>query len=231
MSASSTESLAPVTDQALVDQARQGSHAAFTELVCRHNGYFIRVAHSMGANGTSEDAVQQAWMKIFQKLDQFEGGSSFRTWATSIVRNNVFESYRHVHNDLSLDTDHEPTGNAVESVTVARWAERLPSSDKSLELLPEVVSVRAAIARLSPELQTVIAKVIEGYTVREIADDLKLPFVGAKLLVYNARQEIRQALRKTIWKSTPEQRCKYKGRPSSIRSAESTTSTNGSDFS
>jgi RNA polymerase sigma-70 factor, ECF subfamily len=82
-------------DDSLVRAARQGDLAAFEELVFRHRDPIYARAFSMTRN--EEDAVdlsQEAWIKGWQRLGQFQGDSSFTTWMTRIVINLCLDHLR-----------------------------------------------------------------------------------------------------------------------------------------
>jgi RNA polymerase sigma-70 factor (ECF subfamily) len=82
-------------DQPLVRAARRGDMAAFEELVARHRDRIYARAYSMMRN--EEEAVdlsQEAWVKGWQRLRQFEGQSSFGTWMTRIVINLCLDQLR-----------------------------------------------------------------------------------------------------------------------------------------
>src|SRR5579872_771986 len=82
-------------DQALVRAAQQGDMAAFEELVVRHRDRIYARAYSMMRN--EEEAIdlsQEAWVKSWQRLKQFQGESSFGTWMTRIVINLCLDQLR-----------------------------------------------------------------------------------------------------------------------------------------
>ena len=82
-------------DDALVKAARQGELAAFEELVFRHRDQIYARAFSMTRH--EQDAVdlsQEAWVKGWQRLAQFQGESSFATWMTRIVINLCLDHLR-----------------------------------------------------------------------------------------------------------------------------------------
>src|SRR6516165_6848502 len=82
-------------DQALVKAARAGDTAAFEELVARHRDKIYARAYSMMRN--EEEAIdlsQEAWVKGWQRLAQFQGESSFGTWMTRIVINLCLDQLR-----------------------------------------------------------------------------------------------------------------------------------------
>jgi RNA polymerase sigma-70 factor (ECF subfamily) len=82
-------------DEALVRSAQKGDLNAFEELVARHRDKIYGRAFSMMRN--EEEAVdlsQEAWVKAWQKLSQFEGESSFATWLTRITINLCLDRIR-----------------------------------------------------------------------------------------------------------------------------------------
>jgi RNA polymerase sigma-70 factor (ECF subfamily) len=82
-------------DDALVKSARRGDMKAFEELVARHRDKIFARAFSMMRN--EDDAVdlsQEAWVKGWQRLKQFQGESSFATWMTRIVINLCLDQLR-----------------------------------------------------------------------------------------------------------------------------------------
>jgi RNA polymerase sigma-70 factor, ECF subfamily len=69
--------------------------AAFEELVARHRDRIYARAYSMMRN--EEEAVdlsQEAWVKGWQRLRQFQGESSFGTWMTRVVINLCLDQLR-----------------------------------------------------------------------------------------------------------------------------------------
>ena len=82
-------------DELLVRSAQQGDMAAFEELVARHRDKIFARAYSMTRN--EQDAIdlsQEAWVKAWQRLKQFQRASSFGTWVTRIVINLCLDQLR-----------------------------------------------------------------------------------------------------------------------------------------
>ena len=82
-------------DTALVREAQKGDTGAFEELVFRHRDKIYARAFSMMRN--EEEAIdlsQEAWVKGWQRLVQFQGESSFTTWMTRIVINLCLDQLR-----------------------------------------------------------------------------------------------------------------------------------------
>jgi len=100
-------------DKALVRAAQQGDMAAFEELVARHRDKIYARAYSMMRN--EEEAIdlsQEAWVKGWQRLSQFQGDSSFGTWMTRIVINLCLDQLRKQkrHRTESMEELNEESG-------------------------------------------------------------------------------------------------------------------------
>src|SRR5712664_527303 len=84
-----------VSDEKLVRGAQKGDMVAFEELVVRHRDKIYARAYSMMRN--EEEAIdlsQEAWVKGWQRLAQFQGEASFGTWMTRIVINLCLDQLR-----------------------------------------------------------------------------------------------------------------------------------------
>ena len=100
-------------DKALVQQAQKGDMLAFEELVARHRDKIYARAYSMMRN--EEEAIdlsQEAWVKAWQRLAQFQGDSSFATWLTRIVINLCLDQIRRQkrHRAESIEAMDEESG-------------------------------------------------------------------------------------------------------------------------
>jgi RNA polymerase sigma-70 factor, ECF subfamily len=82
-------------DAALVKAAQKGDTDAFEELVARHRDKIYARAFSMVRNEDEAiDLSQEAWVKGWQRLAQFQGDSSFATWMTRITINLCLDELR-----------------------------------------------------------------------------------------------------------------------------------------
>lgn len=82
-------------DETLVHMSQKGDLAAFEELVARHRDKIYARAFSMMRNEDEAlDLSQEAWVKSWQRLKQFQGQSSFVTWLTRIVINLCLDQLR-----------------------------------------------------------------------------------------------------------------------------------------
>jgi RNA polymerase sigma-70 factor (ECF subfamily) len=75
-------------EEELVRRSRSGDRSAFARLVEEHQTVARRVATAvLGSGGDADDVVQEAFMRAYTRLAQFDGGRSFRPWLLAIVAN------------------------------------------------------------------------------------------------------------------------------------------------
>ena len=108
-------------DAALVRKAQKGDMGAFEELVARHRDKIYARAYSMMRN--EEEAIdlsQEAWVKGWQRLEQFQGESSFATWMTRIVINLCLDQLRKQkrHRTESIEEMDEESGGVERQMPV-----------------------------------------------------------------------------------------------------------------
>lgn len=109
------------SDQKLVRAAQRGDMAAFEVLLMRHRDKIYARAFSMMRN--EEDAIdlsQEAWVKGWQRLKQFQGESSFVTWMTRIVINLCLDQLRKHkrHRTDSIESMEEESGGVERQMPI-----------------------------------------------------------------------------------------------------------------
>ena len=108
-------------DQSLVRAAQNGDMGAFEELVARHRDKIYARAYSMMRNEEEAlDLSQEAWIKAWQRLKQFQGDSSFGTWMTRIVINLCLDQLRRHkrHRAESIEAMDEESGGVERQMPV-----------------------------------------------------------------------------------------------------------------
>jgi RNA polymerase sigma-70 factor, ECF subfamily len=81
-------------DAALLARARSGEREAFTELVQQHHAELVRIAYAVtGDLEAARDAVQLAWIKVWQRLPSIREPERLRAWLIAIAAN---EARQHV---------------------------------------------------------------------------------------------------------------------------------------
>src|ERR1035441_8004807 len=90
---------APSEESILVEAARSGDIGAFESLVRRYDRNVFRIAQHITQNREdAEDVVQDAFLKAYQNLGQFQGQSKFYTWLVRIAVNEALMRLRQDRN-------------------------------------------------------------------------------------------------------------------------------------
>ena len=186
----------PTDEQVLVQAARQGDIGAFEELVKRYDRNVFRIANHITQNREdAEDVVQDAFLKAYQNLGQFQGQSKFYTWLVRIAVNEALMRLRRRRPErmVSLDEDIKTEEDSMPR-EVADWApnpEQLYSQAELKDILGKTIQ------GLPASFRTVfVLRDVEGLSTEETADalDLSVPAVKSRLL--RARLQLRERLNK-----------------------------------
>lgn len=145
---------ATADDPTLVKLAQKGDTVAFEQLVSRHRDKIYARAFSMLRNeDDATDLSQEAWVKGWQRLHQFQGEASFATWMTRIVINLCLDQLRklkRVRTD-SIDQMDDETGGVERQLPIIN-----PNPTERLERGELRQRIDRALNQLSYEHRTVL---------------------------------------------------------------------------
>ncbi len=165
---SSQQDRSALNDADLVCAAQNGDMAAFEELVARHRDKIYARAYSMVRNEDEAlDLSQEAWVKGWQRLAQFQGEASFATWMTRIVINLCVDQLRKQKRQRaeSFEVLQEESGGVERYMPVT-----IPNPAAGLERTELRGRIDRALGQLSREHRTVLVlHEFEGLEYKEIA--------------------------------------------------------------
>jgi RNA polymerase sigma-70 factor, ECF subfamily len=183
-------------DMALVHARKSGDVAAFEQLVKRHDGRLLSIAQHVTHNREdAQDAVQEAFLKVFRKLTQFQENSRFLTW---LIRITVNESLMKLRKQCStrevpIDEDFQSEGD-IAPFDLANWVPYPEELYKGSELRN---ILRSTLQELHPALRVVfVLRDIEGLSTEQTAEVLELTPLAVKARLRRARLQLRERLSK-----------------------------------
>jgi RNA polymerase sigma-70 factor (ECF subfamily) len=205
--------LAPPTDEALLDGLRRGDQRAFTRLVERYHAQLLRVARLyLRDAAAAEEIAQDTWLAVLTGIDRFEGRASFKTWLFRILANKARTRWTRDRRALpfsSLAGD-DPDGAADPSVEPERffgpghrWAGHWTAYPQRWAAIPEdrlmaretLDVVRDTIAQLPPrQRQVIVLRDVEGWEPEDVCDALEISDGNHRILLHRARSRVRAAL-------------------------------------
>jgi RNA polymerase sigma-70 factor (ECF subfamily) len=181
-------------DVALVARAREGDVQAFEKLVKQYDRQVFRIAQHITQNREdAEDVVQDAFLKAYEKLDQFQGNSKFYTWLVRIAVNESLMRLRRRRTGkmVSIDEDVETDEGSMPR-DLADWSpdpEQLYGQSELAEIL------RKTIQGLPPGFRIVfVLRDVEGLSTEETAETLGLSVPAVKSRLLRARLQLRERL-------------------------------------
>jgi RNA polymerase sigma-70 factor, ECF subfamily len=184
----------------LVAAAKAGDISAFETLVGRYERKIFRLAQNITQNREdAEDTMQEAFLKAYQHLGEFQGNSRFYTWLVRIAVNQALMKLRKRRpNQVSLDEEIE-TGEESMPREVEDWG---PSPEDKYEQSEMGTILSDTIADLDPSFRIVFQlRDIEELSTEETADVLGLSVPAVKSRLLRARLKLRQKLNKYFRRS------------------------------
>ena len=181
-------------DVALVTSARSGDVHAFETLVNKYDRQIFRIAQHITQNKEdAQDVVQDAFLKAYEKLDQFQGNSKFYTWLVRIAVNESLMRLRKRRTGkmVSIDDDIETEEGSVPR-DLADWSPN-PEQNYGQAELAEIL--RKTIQGLPHGFRIVfVLRDVDGLSTEETAETLGLSVPAVKSRLLRARLQLRERL-------------------------------------
>ena len=184
----------PVDNEAIyVAAAKAGDVAAFEELVNRYERKIFRLAQHITQNTEdAQDVSQEAFLKAFEHLPDFQGNSRFYTWLVRIAVNQALMKLRKRRTkDVSLDEDVETEDNFMPR-EIEDWGPS-PEQHFAQDELAGILS--RVIGELDPAFRLVFQlRDIDELSTEETAEALGLSVPAVKSRLLRARLKLREKL-------------------------------------
>ncbi len=183
-----------MSEEALVSMAKLGDSDAFVKLSKLHSNRLLRTIYNITRNWhDAEDALQDAMLRAFSHLKDFQEKSSFATWLTRIAINSALMILRKKRRCYEIPFEGiDDSGDNYECSEVKSPAED-PESRLARKEREELL--RDAILRLPQVFREVVElRQARGYSAREIAQALGISVPAVKSRLSRARLTLRTAL-------------------------------------
>jgi RNA polymerase sigma-70 factor (ECF subfamily) len=184
-------------DRALIALAQQGDHAAFRRLVERHQRRAFAIALGLVRDeNDARELVQDAFVRVFKGLANFQGGSSFFTWLYRIITNLSIDLIRKPGHRLAELDDSKLDGEDSQEADFPLLS-RVDGADPV-----DVVRRREIGARLQQALDAlpsyhrgvIIMREIDGLSYEEMAQVMEVSKGTIMSRLFHARQKLQRAL-------------------------------------
>ena len=189
-----TTAASAMTDEEVVERVRVGETALFEVLMRRYNQRLYRTVRSiLGNNEEAEDVTQDAYVRSYMHLDQFDGRAKFSTWLTKIAVHEALARLRKRQKFVEIDDASGPTEEGMSLKS------KEPSPEQEVLTHTLKVVLEAAIDRLPQAYRSVfMLREVEQLDTAETALCLDISEGAVKVRLHRARV----LLRKEIYSQT-----------------------------
>jgi len=178
----------------LVTAASNGNLNAFNELVLNYQNMIYNHAYAiLGDPASAEDVTQNVFIKAFEKLNGFRGGT-FRSWLMKIATNSAYDLLRRSKRRPTQPLF--PEDEEGEDLDSARW---LIDPSASVQDVVEQNEFSKSIAKLLEELPDVYRTILimidmHEFDYAEAANALNIPIGTVKSRLARARLQMSKKL-------------------------------------
>ena len=183
-----------MNEDLLIRSAQRGDLDAFNQLILRYQNLLFSIALRILADeDAAADALQEALISAFRKINMFRGGS-LRSWLARIVINACYDELRRKRRQPVLPFEQlDADGEEIEP---DYW---LSDSSTGLEEQYESTELEKAIQKcllsLPPDYRAVFVLVdVECMSYEEAAEAVHVPIGTVKSRLSRARMQMRKAL-------------------------------------
>lgn len=179
-----TKKLSNLSDLLLIEQCKQCNRKAQLALYGKYSqGMFVIAKRYLKDNAAAEDAMQEAFIKAFQKLGQFSEDVTFGAWMKQIVINTCLDTIK--ASKMELQSLNEEVFSIVDS-----------SEDWTFPEETTIPEVLAAIEELPINyMSTVKLYLLEGYDHQEISEILNISENASRTYLHRGKTKLKEKLK------------------------------------
>ncbi len=180
----------------LLAALRNREPEAFTYLFEQYSDKIYRLSVSLlKEEGAAEGVVQDTFLRLIERLDQFEGRSDLGTWLYRIAYNLSVDRLRQRKPDIVLEDEPED-GRLPAPVHLVDWDQWPEQLLTDAEVTAELDK---AIAALPEKFRAVfVLREIEGLSTEETANITGLTLSATKVRLHRARLFLREQLTQSL---------------------------------
>jgi len=177
------------TDQEIVERVKAGETALYEILMRRYNQRLYRATLAIVRNdGEAEDVMQDAYVRAYAHLDQFEGRAPFSAWLTRIAVNEALARVR-LRSQMEQLDETEDGEFCMKTASGALDPEQTASHSETAELL------EAAVLGLPEQYRSVVMlRDVEELSTSETASALEMSEENVNVRLHRGHAMMREWL-------------------------------------
>jgi RNA polymerase sigma-70 factor (ECF subfamily) len=186
-----------LTDEEIVARVRAGETQLFELIIRRHNQRIYRAARAiLRDDAEAEDVMQDAYVRAYAHLHEFEGRAHFSTWLTRIAVHEALARLRRRRRFQPIDAGSQETQSMP---TAPRSTPEQQASDGEIRTV-----VEKAIDSLPDDFRSVfVLRAVEEMSGAETAECLGIPEETVKTRLHRARARLQETLLQALEPAAP----------------------------
>ncbi len=175
----------------VIAQLKSGDIAALRTLVEKYQVQAVQIAVLITQDrAMAEDIVQNAFLRIYEHIAQFDSSRPFRPWFLRMVTNDALKAVAKQKRSVSLDSEDDENQPLVE------YLEATTKAPEDIVQRHEVQqAIRKAFIKLSPQQkEAIILRYYLGFNEREMSAEMNIAPGTVKWHLNAARQRLRSLL-------------------------------------
>ncbi len=182
-------------DEDLMLDLKEGSQAAFTELMGRHRGPIVNFLNRLiGDRDRAEDLAQEVFLRVYRHAGTYRVTARFTTWLYTIASNLGKNELRNRARRKNVSMEDAPRELSQEDYHHGTREDFL-TPDRVTDLKDRKAKVRSAIDSLPEHFRLMLVmRDMEGFSYEEIASMQGLPLGTVKSRINRARLEFKRRI-------------------------------------
>ena len=175
-----------------INRLKEGNVLGLKTLVQTYQVQAVRAAYLITRNkALAEEIAQDAFLRVYERIGQFDGERPFAPWFFRIVTNLAIKAAKKEARTFSLDS---PMTDSEETI-LELIPDKLPEPDDKIAMQQLQEEVRQALNKLTPKQRSVIVmRYYLDMSETEMSDKLEIAPGTVKWHLYAARERLRTLL-------------------------------------
>ena len=178
----------------LVKRAKSGDDDAFTELIELYSERIYNLGlRILRRPDDAADVLQETFIKVYEKIDTFDGRADFFTWLYRIATNHIFNFLKKERRRKWLNLMDKPLSEVLQEdqIDPLFWSRSAPQPDRQMEKSEREKRVWQSIQQLSPKYRVpLVLNRYEDMSYQEIAETMQLSLSAVESRIHRAKKEL-----------------------------------------
>jgi RNA polymerase sigma-70 factor (ECF subfamily) len=183
-----TSAASALSDDEVIRRVKAGEKALFEVIMRRYNQRLYRVTRSiLGDDTEAEDVTQDAYVRSYLHLDQFDGRAKFSTWLTKIAVHEALARLRKRERVVEIDAELGSMEGRM------KLESKAPSTEQEVLTNTIRIVLETAVERLPQSYRSVfVMREVEQMSTAETAESLDISEESVKVRLHRARALLRK---------------------------------------